>query len=167
MVTERALSTEDFITIPEVSSSFENLYSMVLRRRSIRDFLDREVTQDIVDQIIAFASTAPMGIPPSSVEVMVLKGMRVREFAFDVIELMKKYRRFVNPLTVELMRPLLGKDNYLAFKTFIHKCLRLQTNLVLIKQNTRFFCEKMRLEGQKQKDQGYPGAVSTAGLPSF
>ena len=42
-------------------------------RRSIRDFKDQEVGEDLIQKIIEAAVSAPMGIPPSDVNLVILE----------------------------------------------------------------------------------------------
>ncbi|MGD9679130.1 MAG: nitroreductase family protein [Vulcanibacillus sp.] len=122
MVEGRTLSKKDFVDIPDnkIRSNYEQLYSLMKARRSIRDFEDKEVEEELINQILEASVTAPMGIPPSSVEVLVLNGKeKVREFSFEFIDYIKGYKRFINPITISALRPFLGKQDYDAYKTFI------------------------------------------------
>lgn len=75
----------------DTRAGYEELMALMLARRSIREFDDRDVEQEKIDRILTAASTAPMGIPPSDVEVLVVDGKdKVREFADDMLELMKR-----------------------------------------------------------------------------
>lgn len=58
---------EDLIALPspDLAANFSSLYSLMLSRRSVRSFCDREVPEDVVEQVIKASSTAPMGIPPN------------------------------------------------------------------------------------------------------
>lgn len=122
MVEGRTLSRTDYVEIPtkEFRADFDQVYSMMLARRSIRDFKNKKIDSELIDKILQAAVTAPMGIPPSSVEVLVLDGQdKVREFSYDFIDYLKKYKRFLKPSTLRVLRPFIGKDNYNAFKDFV------------------------------------------------
>ncbi|MFH0888166.1 MAG: nitroreductase family protein [Planctomycetota bacterium] len=122
----RTLSKSDFIKMPakENMPGYEQLNSLMLGRRSVRDFKPKEVEDNLIDKIINSASTAPMGIPPSDVKVLVLKGKaKVREFSFDFLDYVKSMRWFFSPVMLMLMRPFIGRDNYEAFRTFIKPLL--------------------------------------------
>ncbi|HLD36544.1 MAG TPA: 4Fe-4S binding protein, partial [Planctomycetota bacterium] len=118
----RTLSKGDFIKMPdkETMAGYEPLRALMLGRRSVRDFKPREIESDVIDKIINAASTAPMGIPPSDVKVLVLKGRaKVREFSFDFLDQVKSMKWFFSPAMLLLLRPFIGRDNYEAFKSFI------------------------------------------------
>lgn len=122
MVEGRTLKKEDFVNIPEMDkkSNFEELYSLMKARRSIRDFKDKEVEKELIEKILQASVSAPMGIPPSSVEVLVLNGKeKVREFSFDFVDSMKKYTKIITPFTIKLFRPFMKKLDYDMYKTFI------------------------------------------------
>lgn len=122
MVEGRTLSRTDYIEIPnrESKAAFSQVYNLMLARRSIRDFKNKKIDSELIEKILQAAVTAPMGIPPSSVEVLVLDdNEKVREFSYDFIDYIKKYKWFLKPTTLRLLRPFIGKDNYNAFKDFV------------------------------------------------
>lgn len=93
--------------------------SLITRRRSVRDFRDREVDRDTVDRILKAVQLAPVGIPPSDVGVLVLHGTaRVREFSWDIINQMKRSRFFFSGWMLFLIRPFLGKEAVELFSSF-------------------------------------------------
>ncbi len=121
MVEGRTLSPGDFEPLKaDHLPDYTSLYQLMLNRRSIRDFRDKPVPREITEQILAMAVTAPMGLPPSDVGVMVLEGKeKVRAFSFDFIDMLQRAKWMASPLALNLMRPFIGKDNYLMFKSFI------------------------------------------------
>lgn len=54
------------------SFSLADLMACWETRRSVRNFSDKPVSRDLVDQVIDAASLAPPGFPPSPVEIVVL-----------------------------------------------------------------------------------------------
>ncbi len=118
----RMLSDSDFITLPEKESraDYSQLYSVMLARRSVRDFKVHEVEDELVQKILEASSTSPMGIPPSDVGVLVLKGKeKVRQFSFDFIDHAKSVRWLFSPAALFFIMPFLSKDERKMFKTFI------------------------------------------------
>ncbi len=117
----RDISRADLMDIPEtgVRSTFDELFSLMVSRRSIREFDEREIPRPKIDSIIQAASSAPMGIPPSEVELLVLHGRpKVREFSSDMIADMRRSRFILSPLSLALMRPFIGRDAYAFMKSF-------------------------------------------------
>ncbi len=74
----------------------------------------------LIEKILEAAKTAPMGIPPSDVEVLILNGTsKVRDFSNDMISYFKQIKRFINDHTLWLLKPFMKKSDYQMFKTFI------------------------------------------------
>ena len=118
----RALSPDDILEIPASTSraSYDVLKALMVGRRSIRNFKDREIERSSIDMIIDAASTAPMGIPPSDVEILVLNGReKVGEFTRVMVGLIRQSRWMLSPAMCFLMRPFIGRETYESMKTFV------------------------------------------------
>ncbi|NLF44795.1 MAG: nitroreductase [Syntrophomonadaceae bacterium] len=122
----RDMSPDDMIPVPQkaLQASYEQLYSLLLARRSIRVFQDRRVEAEIISKITEAVSTAPMGVPPSDVEILVFDTpAKVREFADDIIAMMKKSRWLFAPLVTKIMGLFAGKEYRESADTFINPAL--------------------------------------------
>lgn len=110
----RTLSPEDLFELPDTPAapSWESLVSLLKKRRSIREFQDSPVEKQVIEKVMEAAATAPMGLPPSDVNVLVL-GSRasVRKFTEDFCAHLEKIEWFFSGFTIPLMRPLLGRTN--------------------------------------------------------
>lgn len=121
-VTGRELSPSDVFGIPglEDAADYKALLNLFLRRRSIREFEQREIGNDVIDKILEAAATSPMGLPPSDVNVLVLPDREAtRRFSADFCELLKGIRWIVSGWFLALMRPLWGKANHSMFRDFV------------------------------------------------
>lgn len=119
-ISGRELSVNDLIDLSEMvdKPSYDQLNHLLIGRRSIRDFKDQEVGEDLIEKIIEAAVVAPMGIPPSDVHLVVIKGKdKVREFSFDVIDYFSKVGWVFSPWIMWMWR-LMGKEAYLVMKSF-------------------------------------------------
>jgi len=117
----RELSIDDLIDLPksEEKSTYKQLYSLMLGRRSIRDFKKQEIDKEVVDQLIEAALTAPVGLPPSDVHLLVLEGRKkVCEFAFEAIDQIGKAAWMFMPPGLWLWRLLAGKEAHELMKGF-------------------------------------------------
>ena len=107
-VTGRCLSPNDLIPLGVSNSkpNYPSLMQLLQERRSIREFKDKPVPRETIDQIIEAAKTAPMGLPPSDVNLLVLHGKeKVRQFSSDFCKLLDKNRWFVSWWFMALMTP--------------------------------------------------------------
>lgn len=86
-VEAEGLGREDVMPFPPGRpASYDELFRLLAGRRSIRQFLDRPVTEEDVARILEAAQQAPAGLPPSDVRAVVMNGKdRVRAFAFDFL----------------------------------------------------------------------------------
>lgn len=73
-VSVAALDAAGFVELAGEPASPEALDALMLRRRSVRRFTDEAVPREVLERVVQMATTAPMGFPPSEVEVTVLPG---------------------------------------------------------------------------------------------
>ncbi len=132
-VTGRTLSAEDLFDLPpgDEAADYKGLVSLLKRRRSIREFSDRPVEPEVIQKILDAASTSPMGIPPSDVNVLVFDSpTKSWEFVKDFSGLLAKMRWFVSDWFLALMRPFWGKANDEMFRNFIKPLIDIYTGSV-------------------------------------
>jgi ferredoxin len=118
----RLTSPDDLFPLPDKAemASYDALLKLFQRRRSLREFKDKPVEQDLIDKIIAAASTAPMGIPPSDVNILVINGKeKAFQFAKDYCEYLTTLKWMVSPVGLLFMRLFYGKANGDLFRDFI------------------------------------------------
>jgi len=118
----RCLTADDIFELPakESVSDYKSLLSLLQRRRSIREYKDKAVEPEKINQILEAAQTAPMGIPPSDVHVLVLENKdQVHRFAEEYSVFLKGMRWFASNWFLILMRPFWGKANDEMMRSFI------------------------------------------------
>ncbi|MCU0458399.1 MAG: nitroreductase family protein [Bacteroidales bacterium] len=118
----RMLSPNQLYDLPakESAADFSQLLALLQRRRSIREFIDKEVENDLVDKIIDAAQTAPMGVPPSDVNILIIRGrMNIRAFSQDFCDYLNGMKWFVSDWFLAINRPFLGKANSEMFRDFL------------------------------------------------
>jgi ferredoxin len=118
----RTVTRQDLFELPDASaaSSFESLLATLQLRRSIREFKDKPVDPEKIQLILDAAQTAPMGLPPSDVHVLVLENKeQVRNFAVDFSKYLEGMRWFVSAWFMTIMRPFWGKTNDEMFRNFV------------------------------------------------
>lgn len=124
----RTLSPDDLFDLPdkEKTATYEQLHILLQRRRSIREFKETPVDDDLINKILDSARTAPMGLPPSDVHVLVLNSMdKVRAFAADFCAYLEGMKWLVSNWFLALMRPFWGKANDELFKGFVKPLFRI------------------------------------------
>lgn len=125
-ISGRTMTPEDRIDLSEmqVKTNYTDLRNLMAGRRSIRDFTKQEVDDELIEKIIEAAVFAPMGIPPSDVQLLVFKGKaKVREFSFDVIDYFKSVQWLFSPKLIWFWR-LFGKETYQLMKSFLVPLLK-------------------------------------------
>ncbi len=121
-VTGRGISPEDLLPLPpkETRASPESLAALMLARRSVRLFQEKEVPTEILDRVVEMASSAPMGIPPWDVGCAVLGSRRqVRALAERILKGYEGFLRLFRPWVLALMRPFIGKARYEQLRHFL------------------------------------------------
>jgi len=118
----RTLEPEHLFALPPMGSAatYDSLFGLLQQRRSVREFLPAAVPGEQIERILDAARTAPMGLPPSDVNVLVLDSLdKNRAFARDFCEHLKTMRWLTAPWFLTLMRPFWGKANDGLFR---HLC---------------------------------------------
>jgi len=121
-VTGRGLSPEDLVPLPdrqEVATA-DSLAALMLSRRSVRHFEDREVAAELFERIVEMAASAPMGIPPWDVGCVVVRGRdKVKELAGALIKGYEGFLKIFRPWLLAVMRPFMRKQTHAQFRDFI------------------------------------------------
>jgi nitroreductase len=127
-VTGRGFAPDDVVELPpgEMCATQDQLEALLLARRSVRRFTDREVPREMVERIIRMASTGPTSLPPNETGIVVFDGRdKVHRFAEGCIPLFRKAARMFNPLVLSLMRPFIGKTSHAMMRDFVRPLLEL------------------------------------------
>ncbi len=115
-----AISGEDLIVITDSLPGFDPVNTLFHKRRSIRKFKTREVSDEVMEKILTAASTAPMGVPPSEVKVLVINGAeKVQEFAEELVDMYDKTIKAMNPLVLNIAKPFIGLNSHKMFSEFV------------------------------------------------
>lgn len=126
----RTLSPDQLFDLPpkDNSANYEQMLALFQRRRSIREFSDREVETEVIEKILKAATTSPMGLPPSDVNILILDSQeKTKAFALDFCEYLEGMKWFVSSWFLALMRPFWGKANAEIFKGFVKPLFKVYT----------------------------------------
>lgn len=124
-------SPDDLFDLPGVNEAagYDRLINLFLRRRSIREFIDKPVEPEKIEKILAAARTSPMGLPPSDVNVLILNNKeKNRQFANDYCTYLQSMNWFVSRWFLTLMRPFWGKANAELFERFVRPLFDIYTS---------------------------------------
>jgi ferredoxin len=122
----RDLSFDDtYLLAPKKElPTYDEFLKLLQSRRSVRVFQERDVESELIEKIIQAAATAPMGLPPSEVGVVVLSGrQKVAELKDALLELIKGIRPYFSPFMLALMRPFMSKEDYQGMQQFVAPAL--------------------------------------------
>lgn len=125
-ITGRRIQASDLVDLPLACqrATCEQFDSLLLARRSIRWFTDQEVDRAIIERILAMTSTAPTGIPPSEVGIVVFHGrMKVQALVAEMIASFRQMRRRLT-WTLKLGRLFMDKTAYASMQGFVIPLLR-------------------------------------------
>ncbi|MDD4529067.1 MAG: nitroreductase family protein [Bacteroidales bacterium] len=118
----RILSPKDLFDLPQKHSAtdYNSLLSLCQRRRSVREFKDKEVDRETIEKILSIARTSPMGLPPSDVNVLIFDSKeKTNQFAKDFCNFLKGMKWMFSNFSLSLMSPFLSKANNEMFKEFV------------------------------------------------
>lgn len=117
------------LTRPEEVTDYPGLMALLQRRRSIREYKDKNVEREIIDKVLEVAKTAPMGLPPSDVHVMVLDSKeKNHNFAMDFCNYLLGMKWFVSGWFLGMMKPFWGKANAELFRNFVRPLFYIYTD---------------------------------------
>lgn len=129
----RCTSEEQMLDVPssEEAASYEELLNLLYRRRSIREFKDIPVEKELINKVVEAAQTAPMGLPPSDVHLLIFDNReKVFAFAKDFCEYLEGFKWFVSKWFLALMRPFYGKEYTSFLKSFVRPCVNAFTGFM-------------------------------------
>jgi ferredoxin len=121
-VTGRRLDDEAAFPLPPLSdrATAETLEGLLQARRSARHYKEQSVEQSIFDRLLAMASTAPMGFPPSEVGVVVINGReKVQALAEDMVAVFKKWLFLSTPVGSLILRLMMDKPSVEMMRNFV------------------------------------------------
>ena len=129
-ISGRFMSPGDVIPLPdkENMTGYKSLMALLQRRRSIRKYKDKPVPKEVLDQVIEAARTAPMGIPPSDVNLLVFDSKeKSHNLAKDFCDYLGTMKWMTTSIGLFLVRMLWGKEQHEMFRDFIKPLLEKYT----------------------------------------
>ena len=119
-VTVQGFAYGDFAPLAQDTADYEPLLALMRARRTCRRFTDEPIPQEALERILEAARTAPMGMPPSIVEVVVINGRdKVQELIPELVRQTEWLGKALkNPLWRLILRRMVGRDMWPEFHKF-------------------------------------------------
>lgn len=124
----KRLSPDKILPMPAIQdrTQYDQLYSLLLSRRSIRKYQDKEVDRDTIDKIINAIKTAPVGVTPSNVSLLVFDTKeKVHQLRLDMIKSLESSQWFFSKPSLTLMKLFQGKEKVLMLEKFVNPIMTL------------------------------------------
>ena len=121
-ISGRTTSAADLFELPdkERMAGYDQVLALLQHRRSIREFKDQPIDDVITEKILKAARTAPMGLPPSDVNVLVINSKdKNTEFVNDFSHLLESMKWMASKPALALMRLFMSKTNAEMLASFI------------------------------------------------
>lgn len=127
-ISGRDLYPEDISRVPPRSAraEYEALHALFVSRRSTRRFSQQAVETEVINKILESAATAPVGIPPSDVGVLVFRTPgAIAALRDNLLNSIKHWPTIFSPTLMALLRPFIGRENADMFGGFIHPAVKM------------------------------------------
>lgn len=133
-----AFTDADFHALEESGVSFDSFARLLAARRSVRRFKDEPVPRELIDKVLAAVSTAPMGFPPHTTEVIVFTDRdRIQELVPHMIKGFAALEGMLgNPIGRFFVKRATGAPMYRA----------LETHVIPVTKRARMLYEQRQLE---------------------
>jgi nitroreductase/NAD-dependent dihydropyrimidine dehydrogenase PreA subunit len=105
----------------EAADDQEAFFNLLASRRSVRVFRDKPVPRELLERILAAVAQAPMGFPPSQVEVTVVASRSLIEQALPLMmELYERLGKLVkNPVARAVIRSRVSPDDFNSLREHV------------------------------------------------
>lgn len=130
-ITGRDLYPEDLTPVAAVEhrAGYDALNNLLAARRSTRNFQKREIDTAVIQQVLDAASTAPFGVPPSDVGVLLFQSSAaVQSLRADLMVELRKWRTYFSPPLLTLMTPFIGRDEARMMRDFVVPAVKMYTD---------------------------------------
>jgi nitroreductase/NAD-dependent dihydropyrimidine dehydrogenase PreA subunit len=164
------ISLKNYEDLPEFKKlsgenfpSYEQLYNLVLSRRSIRQFKDTPVPQELFDKILGIARYSPTASNSENIFYTILKDKNIVSKISK--EITKQVSTFVKLADNEKGREILKQQlNPKEYEAMMENYPKMQGILEIVKQGIDFWCwdaELIIIHGER-KVGGIPGNTALA-----
>jgi len=128
-VTVNGLSYEnDFIDLPNNNINYNEFVNFLANRRSIRNFKDKSISNETIDQILDSISYAPYGAAPEKMNISVINDRKKIETALPYIEnFLDNIIKWVeNPIASFMIKRKKGQETFNTIKNHLYPIAKLE-----------------------------------------
>jgi len=122
-ITANILSYEqDFIDLPEQTVDYSNFMGFLASRRSVRNFIKKPVSVELLNKILDSLAFAPFGASPEKMEVTVINNRQTIEAALPSIEnFLDNIIKWVdNPVISYIIKKKKGVETFNTIKNHLY-----------------------------------------------
>ncbi|MGQ8337846.1 nitroreductase family protein [Sunxiuqinia sp. A32] len=118
----KGLSYDDFCELPSRKNNYENFVEILSSRRSVRNFKNQPVSEELIDEIVNSVSYAPFGAAPEKMEISIINNRETIESALPLIsDFLNGIEKMIeNPIVSEFLKLMAGKEDYQTVKNHIY-----------------------------------------------
>lgn len=112
----------DFSELPSNKSNYKDFVEILSTRRSVRNFKNRPVSDELLDQIVHAVSYAPYGASPEKMEISIIKDRETIESALPLVsDFYKGLERMIeNPIASIFLRKIAGREDFQTIKNHLY-----------------------------------------------
>jgi ferredoxin len=105
---------EQFTEMPRNTITYDDLMNLLVNRRSVRNFTNKSVSDDIIEKVIKASTMAPIGAPPTNVNLLVIQGKEKLDSLYEsvVTSWQRLIRSMKNPLFRLIFKRIAGANKY-------------------------------------------------------
>jgi len=120
-IVTRGYDYKDFNDLPDRLPVLDDFLPLLNARRSMRQYQDKPVPVEILEKILDAASTAPMDLPPSNVEISIVQSReKIEQIRSQIMNSFKQWvYAFGNPLFTPMLRYGMSAAQFREMKTVI------------------------------------------------
>ena len=118
----------DFIDLPEIDMDYNNFIGFLANRRSIRNFKDKAIPDDVLHKILDSISYAPYGADPEKIHITVINDRNkiktalpyISRFLDDIIKWVE------NPIASFMIKRKKGQETFNTIKNHLYPISKLE-----------------------------------------
>lgn len=112
----------DFNKLPVNKIDYKDFMGVLATRRSVRNFKNRPVSDELIDKIVKSVSYAPFGAAPEKMEINIINNRKIIESALPLISdfYYGLEKMIENPIKSSILRVLAGREGFQTVKNHLY-----------------------------------------------